>query len=332
VSASKLLPEFRAVVDIMPPDLFARFLLSLSSCSEAFLVLRSRLLHSFSVMAVSQWVLGIGDRHTDNFLLDVESGRLAAIDFGMAFGQGQLLRIPELMPLRFTPQFQHISAPLDTQQLVAVDMEMVMDAYHTQQQRILTMLDVFVKEPHIEWIEQARSRDSRRRQQLRADQQQQQQAVSSSSASSSAPMPGSSVDPSLSWYPREKLLIARAKLNSANPAAITALEINDNALFTVTGKAAMKEACVAIIEGKEMGSTRSTVGKYCSGVREQVQCLIEQATDLNILGRTYVGWTFETQPHSPRAGRRPSVFGPSPRHSPHLLPPSACACVCSPFW
>ena len=325
VPAARLVKEFRPVLSELPADLFQRFLLGLSSCPEAFLVLRSRLLHSYAVMALSQWVLGIGDRHTDNFLFDTSTGQLAAIDFGMAFGQGQLLRIPELIPLRFTPQFQAIAAPLDTAALVAVDMEMAMQAYHAQQQRLLTMLDVFVREPHIEWIEQARNKDARRRQQITNEQQQttsseqQQQAAASSSASSSAAAAAavsaapssSSLDPSLSWYPREKLLVARAKLNSANPAAVTSLEIADNQLFTVASRKGMREQCVAIIEGREVGSRRSQVGPYCSGVKEQVELLLEQSTDLNILGRTYIGWTYDTQPHSPRAHRRPSACGPS---------------------
>ena len=32
------------------------------------------------------------------------------------------------------------------------------------------------------------------------------------------------------------------------------------------------------------------VGKRCGNVEEQVDCLIDHATDPNILGRTYVGW------------------------------------------
>ena len=31
-------------------------------------------------------------------------------------------------------------------------------------------------------------------------------------------------------------------------------------------------------------------GAKCSGIPEQIDCLIDQATDLAILGRTYVGW------------------------------------------
>ena len=287
VPAARLVRAFRPVVDVLPPDLFQRFLLTLASSAEAFLVLRSRLLHSFSVMAISQWLLGIGDRHTDNFLFDRTTGRIAAIDFGMAFGQGAALRIPELVPLRFSPQFQRIAQPLDTAALVAIDMEMAMDAYHAQQQRLLTMLDVFVKEPHVEWIEQARNKDKARRAQQPAQAQEQ----SASSSSGDAAVASSSLSPSLSWYPREKLLIARAKLNCANPAAVTCLELNDNAVFTAPGRKAMKEHCCAIVEGRDVGSKRRAVGPYCSGVREQVDCLLEQAMDDNILGRTYVGWT-----------------------------------------
>ena len=50
------------------------------------------------------YVLGIGDRHLENFLVDQTTGAVIPIDFGMAFGQGASLPVPELIPFRLTPQ------------------------------------------------------------------------------------------------------------------------------------------------------------------------------------------------------------------------------------
>lgn len=48
------------------------------------------------------YVLGIGDRHTNNILIDENSGELIHIDFGVAFEQGKALPKPEIIPFRLT--------------------------------------------------------------------------------------------------------------------------------------------------------------------------------------------------------------------------------------
>lgn len=46
----------------------------------------------------------------------------------------------------------------------------------------------------------------------------------------------------------------------------------------------------AILLGDSSVNLRARVGKVCDSVEEQVDCLIDHATDPNILGRTYGGW------------------------------------------
>ena len=46
----------------------------------------------------------------------------------------------------------------------------------------------------------------------------------------------------------------------------------------------------AILLGDSHVNLRARVGKQCDNVEEQVACLIDHATDSNILGRTWGGW------------------------------------------
>ena len=48
------------------------------------------------------WLLGLGDRHLDNILLDSSTGELVHIDFNIVFEQGLRLRVPEIVPFRLT--------------------------------------------------------------------------------------------------------------------------------------------------------------------------------------------------------------------------------------
>lgn len=69
----------------------------------------------------------MGDRHLQNFLLDVADGTLVPIDFGYSFGTAtQLLPVPELVPFRLTRQFAQLLRPLDTLDLLKIDMTRVM--------------------------------------------------------------------------------------------------------------------------------------------------------------------------------------------------------------
>lgn len=48
------------------------------------------------------YVLGLGDRHLDNILLDLNTAEVVHIDFNLAFDRGLQLRVPEIVPFRLT--------------------------------------------------------------------------------------------------------------------------------------------------------------------------------------------------------------------------------------
>lgn len=58
----------------------------MSATPEAFLALRSHFVRSHALLCISHWILGIGDRHPNNFMVNMETGGMIGIDFGHAFG------------------------------------------------------------------------------------------------------------------------------------------------------------------------------------------------------------------------------------------------------
>ena len=80
----------------LPVFIFNRCsLLSLASTSESFLLLRCTFIQSLSVINICQYILGIGDRHLSNFMVDMETGQLVGIDFGHAFHSATQVRLYE---------------------------------------------------------------------------------------------------------------------------------------------------------------------------------------------------------------------------------------------
>ncbi len=48
------------------------------------------------------FIVGLGDRHAQNILIDKQSAEVIHIDLGIAFDQGRLLPTPEQVPFRLT--------------------------------------------------------------------------------------------------------------------------------------------------------------------------------------------------------------------------------------
>jgi len=48
------------------------------------------------------YVVGLGDRHSQNILIDKSTAEIVHIDLGVAFEQGKTLRTPEVVPFRLT--------------------------------------------------------------------------------------------------------------------------------------------------------------------------------------------------------------------------------------
>lgn len=58
----------------------------LSANLEAFVFIRDKFLINYAGICASGYILGIGDRHLENILLNYSNGNLIAIDFGFSFG------------------------------------------------------------------------------------------------------------------------------------------------------------------------------------------------------------------------------------------------------
>lgn len=48
------------------------------------------------------YLIGLGDRHSANLLIDQSNAEVVHIDLGIAFEQGKFLNTPELVPFRLT--------------------------------------------------------------------------------------------------------------------------------------------------------------------------------------------------------------------------------------
>lgn len=83
---------------------FYRVLWLKSRNSEAWLDRRSNYCRTLSVMSMVGHILGLGDRHPSNLLMDRVSGRIIHVDFGDCFEVAMQREVRVL--LRFASTFQ----------------------------------------------------------------------------------------------------------------------------------------------------------------------------------------------------------------------------------
>lgn len=63
----------------------------------------------------------------------------------------QFLTVPELMPFRLTRQFVNLMQPLKESGLIQSVMAHSLRAYRNEPDLLLNTMDVFVKEPSLDW-------------------------------------------------------------------------------------------------------------------------------------------------------------------------------------
>ncbi|CUM62627.1 uncharacterized protein PRCAT00000181001 [Priceomyces carsonii] len=96
-------------------------------------------------------ILGLGDRHCNNILLDKKSGEPIHIDLGVAFDQGKKLPIPESVPFRLTRDI------VDGFGITGVNGVFIRSCEHTfrvlrgNKDHILAILDVLRWDPLYSW-------------------------------------------------------------------------------------------------------------------------------------------------------------------------------------
>ncbi|KAF9565841.1 hypothetical protein CPC08DRAFT_815090 [Agrocybe pediades] len=106
---------------------------------------------SIATTSIVGHVLGIGDRHASNILLDNETGEVVHIDFGIAFDQGKLLPVPEKVPFRMTRDIVDGMGVSGTSGVFQRCAEETLRVLREESDLIMTVLEVFRHDPLHSW-------------------------------------------------------------------------------------------------------------------------------------------------------------------------------------
>jgi ataxia telangiectasia mutated family protein len=142
--------KFRTVTERFHPVMRYFFTEKFDDPDEWFL---RRLAYTRSTAAVSilGHVLGLGDRHGHNILLDSKSGEVVHIDLGIAFETGRVLAVPELVPFRLTRDIVDGMGITKTEGVFRRCCEFTLEALRKEVYSIMTILDVLRYDPLYSW-------------------------------------------------------------------------------------------------------------------------------------------------------------------------------------
>uniref|UniRef100_A0A7S3JTB1 Non-specific serine/threonine protein kinase n=1 Tax=Aureoumbra lagunensis TaxID=44058 RepID=A0A7S3JTB1_9STRA len=273
VAMSHITPEsganaFFKAQEALQPFAFGRktplsqYLIALAPQSEAFVSIRNNCIKSVASSSACTYIVGLGDRHQGNIMVDSSDGTIAHIDLGASFGYGTTLPVPEIIPIRLTPQLTSPYAPLDgrshAKRYLGDTLETFRDRKYVS--TLLAMLDVFATDPVLDWI-QASEKFNR---------------ISNENSETND-------DIQSSLTPELRVKIARDKLLGHHPAALITKEIECNSYVTRNRNSlnGIKRLLTNANRQYEHQSKLSPI--------EQAEVLIDLASDPALLSVHYVG-------------------------------------------
>nr|XP_040032849.1 serine-protein kinase ATM [Gasterosteus aculeatus aculeatus] len=126
-------------------------------CMERFLDpavwMEKRLAYTRSVATSSivGYIVGLGDRHINNILVDEQTAELVHIDLGVAFEQGKILPTPETVPFRLSRDIVDGMGITGVEGVFRRCCEKTLEVMRSSQEALLTIVEVLLYDPLFDW-------------------------------------------------------------------------------------------------------------------------------------------------------------------------------------
>lgn len=244
-------------------DLY-RLLWLKSRSSEAWLDRRTTYTRSLAVMSMVGYILGLGDRHPSNMMMERNTGKVVHIDFGDCF-EAAILRekFPEKVPFRLTRMLTYAMEVSGVEGSFRITCEHVMRLLRNNSESLMAILEAFAYDPLINW--------------------------------------GFDIPTKLDTSDRRAAANANSTNNTATNVAVTdPSELKRRALADETESAKLEQQHQADIRNARAQFVLKRItdkltgndfkGKTDLNVPDQVDRLIQEATNIENLCQHFVGW------------------------------------------
>ena len=106
---------------------------------------------SVATSSIVGYIVGLGDRHVQNILIDSKSADIIHIDLGIAFDQGKILPIPETVPFRLTRDIVDGFGLCGVEGIFRNSCESILELLKSSREQIMTIFEVLLYDPLHNW-------------------------------------------------------------------------------------------------------------------------------------------------------------------------------------
>ncbi|KPA84688.1 putative phosphatidylinositol 3-related kinase [Leptomonas pyrrhocoris] len=142
-----ILPEAPAVMHQWLDRTFA----SNQSWYEA----RNLFTQSTALWSIAGHIVGLGDRHAENLMIDMERGELMHVDFACMFDKGEKLEVPEQVRFRLTQNLTDVMGVLGAYGPFQAACEVALRCEMKNKSAVMSIVETLLHEPLVEWRRQS---------------------------------------------------------------------------------------------------------------------------------------------------------------------------------
>ncbi|XP_075422184.1 serine/threonine-protein kinase SMG1 isoform X2 [Ascaphus truei] len=139
------------LMEATPPNLLAKELWCSCATPDEWWRVTQSYARSTAVMSMVGYIIGLGDRHLDNVLIDMTTGEVVHIDYNVCFEKGKSLRVPEKVPFRMTQNIESALGVTGVEGVFRLSCEQVLHIMRRGRETLLTLLEAFVYDPLVDW-------------------------------------------------------------------------------------------------------------------------------------------------------------------------------------
>lgn len=273
---------FEYALESSQGDDLAKLLWLKSPSSEVWFDRRTNYTRSLAVMSMVGYILGLGDRHPSNLMLDRLSGKILHIDFGDCFEVAMTReKFPEKIPFRLTRMLIKAMEVTGIEGTYRKTCESVMTVLRRNKDSLMAVLEAFVYDPLLNWrlLDAAIDKNRRTKQE-------------GSAAGAGGVAPGvaggsANVTIDLGDGSQDDDLLTGAGSKSTKHAEVV---LGGGGHTMATTEVTNEKARNIVDRVKQKLTGNDFNGNEAISVEQQVELLIQQATNNENLCQCYIGW------------------------------------------
>lgn len=150
---TKVLPKF--------PPVFHRWFTDQFPIPTEWFEARLNFARTLATWSIVGHCIGLGDRHSENILMDLQNGGIVMVDFDCIFDKGLTFRVSERVPFRLTRNLVDALGVTGYEGVFRRVAEVTLTVLRRERETLMSVLETFIRDPLVDWENQASRRYKR---------------------------------------------------------------------------------------------------------------------------------------------------------------------------